>query len=193
MTLPLAETVLPAVPRLALVSLSTIAIATAGLIASPPFEPAWTVVVTFWIWVALTVKSWPPVRIAPSITFAHVWFGVRTLIATEAPMPTLELPPSASASACAVAVMLFSARTETSPVPAETTAPLVTVASVWSMMMFSATEPATPMSSLPAPDFAVASKVCVLSPPTSVITESTCRPLPVSVVLLVEAWLRSST
>ncbi len=105
----------------------------------------------------------PPITVAWSSIAARTMLWFRTWIETEAPMPTL--PLLASESALAVSSSLAWAFTVTSPVPAFTTAPPGTIASVWSVTMFSASEPAMLTLSLspPAPDSASAMMSCSAS------------------------------
>src|SRR5262249_10995410 len=118
---------------------------------------------------------------APSSTSARVVFGVSTLSATEAPTPTLLLPCWVDLpDALAVSLRVFTATIDTSPVPAATDAPDVTTASVVSCTVFSANEPATPISPSLAPEFEVALNSWSWSPPTSFIVAPTVRPLAVT-------------
>ena len=105
--------------------------------------------------------SSPPVRTAPFSTSARTSWSVRTLIATDAPIPTV--PPFASVAAFAVSLSLLFAVIETSPVPAVTDAPPVTIARVWLETRLSASAPAIPTFSLPAPDLATAETSCSAS------------------------------
>src|SRR5258706_9002701 len=97
-------------PNRAVVLWVTIASATPGLMASPRDEPAETEVVTVWFDVAVMLSLLPPVMDAPSSTSARVMLVRRTLMATEAPTPTLLSPEArAFAAAFAVSVRGFSA------------------------------------------------------------------------------------
>ena len=93
----------PGVPMRASVVLTTMLMPTAGLTATlEPAEPAVTVFTTGSAEVAVSVTLRPPVSDAPSMTSARVTLVVSTLIATEAPTPTVPPPPiDASASAFA--------------------------------------------------------------------------------------------
>src|SRR5260221_8816180 len=87
-------------PNGALVLWVTIASASLGLMASRRDEPAETEVVTVWFDVAVMLSLLPPVMDAPSSTSARVMLVRSTLMATEAPTPTL-LSPDARALAAA--------------------------------------------------------------------------------------------
>ncbi len=171
------------VPIRAMVLCCTTAIATAGLTAVPPAEPAVTVVRTMSDEIASTSTSWPPVTIAPSSISALVTLSRTGLMATEAPMPTLApvLSP-ASAFAVAVSSRRFSARSTRSPVPTETTALDGMTAWVVVVTTLSANEPATLTSVEPAPEDAAAVKVCTRSPSTSVMVASARKPSASTVV-----------
>ena len=115
--------------------------------------------------------------------------------ATDAPMPTLPpvAPPSVVGAAVAVLFESSSAVSVTAP-PASAPAPLLISALPEVSDRFSASEAAIPTLLAPAPDFASAAMVLVVSPPTSVIVDSIVTPCAVTCALLpIEASLCEST
>ena len=157
---PVAVCALPE-PRSAFVVVFTIAIETDGLTATPPAEPALSAVLTLWSDSAVIVTAAPPLNVAPFSTAARVVRASRMFSATEAPTPTV--PPRASDDASAVSEALLFARRTTLQLPAATDAAAPTVPSVEAETMFSASAPAMPTLSLPAPDFATARTSCSAS------------------------------
>ena len=158
--LPVAVSAEP-VPRRAEVSSVTIAIETDGLTATPPAEPALLTVETMWNESAAIVTLAPPEKVAPFSIAARVVRSSRMFSATEAPIPTV--PPFASEVASAVSLSLLFARSATLPMPAATEAAPPTIPRVWLETMLSASAPAMPTLSLPAPAFACAEMSCSAS------------------------------
>ena len=108
-------------PRLATVSLVTIATATAGLTLTPPLLPAFTSVVTSRYDLASKVRLPPPLRVTPFSISARTWLVNKVFNPMEAPIPTL--PPAPSDVAMTVSISVFSAVRLISPVPALMTEP----------------------------------------------------------------------
>jgi hypothetical protein len=137
--------------------------ATTGVTAVPPSEPPFASVRQQRSLVALMVRSSPVARTTPFSTSARVSDGWRKLNATEAPTPLFS--PSALAVARAMSLSEWMATTVMSPAPAlmvvVPVVPALITAAVSTSTMLSARAPATPMSVLPAPDFAVASNSCM--------------------------------
>ena len=127
LTSPVAVHVLPEPTRATVLSSTSSASATAGVIAVPPLEPALTAVTTVRSLLAETVTSSPFEIATPFSISARVSVEKRMLSAIEAPTPTS--PPSAAASALAVSDSTCDAVRDTSPVPALTVvwAPLTAV------------------------------------------------------------------
>ena len=156
LTLPLEVWVEP-VPKRAMVVLLIIDRPSAGVIETPPAEPASASVVAEWMAVAARVRSATPVMVAPSATSAVERFA-RILSATEAPMPTVSPvapPPTGLASAVESVWLSASRLTEPPPVIA-TVEPAATMATLCVSIRFRATEPAMPTSPAPAPEVALA-------------------------------------
>ena len=108
-------------PRLATVSLVTMATATAGLTLTPPLLPAFTSVVTSRYDLASKVRLPPPLRVTPFSISARTGFVNNRLRPMEAPIPTL--PPPPSEVAMTVSISVFSDVRLISPEPALTTEP----------------------------------------------------------------------
>ena len=173
-------------PRRALVSLVTMAIATAGLTAIPPLVPASTFVFTVRSDVASMVSLPPPERVTESSTSARTELLVRMLNPKAAPTPTL--PPLAFAVALRSSTSLLEANNSISPAPAFIVAPLRMTASLLLLTRFRANAPAIPTFLAPAPAVASTLKLLTPSPPTlaSLILASrvtpwaiTCAPVPI--------------
>ena len=187
------------VPRRAVVVLLSIANASDGVIAMPPDAPASASVVAACTPWASSDTAPLPASVAPSAISAVLWLPVM-LTAADAPMPALPpVAPSSTGVARAVMSVPLTAVSATAPVPASTTAPLRTSASLRVSIRFSASEPAMPTLLPPAPDAASASTVCVWSPATSVMDASMTSPfdcttawLPTAATVLVCTWLSAT-
>jgi hypothetical protein len=152
------------------------AIATDGTIeTSPPEAPVFACVVIACAPLAEIVRSAPPVSVPP-FSIAAVVTSSTKLSAIEAPIPTEPAPttPLSFGSAFTTEVELETAPIVTSPAPALTTAPVLISASVRTLTMLSAKEPAIPTSPPPAPDVPSAPKSCV--EPAPVIRASIVTP-----------------
>ena len=156
-TLPLSALVAP-LPRRLVVKLFERVIATAAPTPVSPFAPFSASAFVVWMPVASTVTLRPvPASPTPSSTVATVWLSVRTS-ATEAPTPTsLPLaPPLAVGFASALLLLVDAASTDRSPPLSVSELPVPMLAVVSTSTRLIETEPATPMSPPPAPDWDVA-------------------------------------
>src|SRR5687768_2959388 len=172
------------------VALSATVIAIAPPTPVPPFErpPATTVVFTTCEPSASSLRSEPPVSLP--CTSARVSFSTAMLRPTDTPTPVL--PASAEAFASTIDSVVFCALSVTAPVPAFSVAPLASDACVSaSVTMFSAKEPATPVSPPLPPEVAFAANSCFCAPPF--ISASMLAPSLVTVApLATSAWFSMS-
>ena len=167
------------------------ATATAGTIEMPvDLAPAWAEVVMVWPPTESTATSFAAAKsiVAPPAMRAMP-VSSTSESATEAPMPSE--PPSVVSLGLASTSDVASDSTSiiTSP-PATVTSPVPVISAVVSMFaMFRANETAIDTPSPVAPEIAVASKECVVSPKKSVIFAATISPwattVPATVAVLV--------
>ena len=169
-TLPVVVSVPPVrTPIVAALETLEIAIATAGATATCGLAaPVFAVVVIAWTASARSIRSEAPVRMDSASRAASAASSTR-LRATEAPIPR-EAPRAAASFGRAVAV-----DEEVDVADSETAEPFAfrdggprldscrRSAVVFTSTLFSANEPATPMSPPPAPEVALAENVFVLS------------------------------
>ena len=128
-------------------------IATVGVSAVPPAEPAFAVVTKAVVLFAVSVRLRAPVMSTPSGMIA-VAREETMLRATDAPMPTPELPPVVlpEGKACAVMLLLFCAVITTSPPLITNVVPVFSCARLSLSTMLRPSEPARPRLVPPPPD-----------------------------------------
>src|SRR5882762_178404 len=149
-------------PSFALVSLVETATATTGVIAVSPFAPPSARVSIWLLEPAERVTLCASSSAAPSPMIAPVPV-TPTFTAIDAPMPKL-LAPSCCAFAVTVLLTKFCAFSSTSLLPVTVTLALSAIAAVaWLMPTLTASDPATPVSPLLAPETALALKLSLLS------------------------------
>ena len=154
------------------------ATATTGVIAVSPFAPP-SARVRSWLPDAAESDTSPaPASLAPSATSASVPV-MPTFTAIAAPMPKL-FAPSCCAFAVTVLLTKFSAFSSTSLPPVTLTIALSAIsARAWLMPTLTASEPATPVSPLLAPETALAPNLSLLVASSVTPAAVISAPLPI--------------